>query len=507
MGFCKFEFPDGGFCNRVSKKGCCFFHKHKNPNSRAFLNRINRLIAVKDGDWRGFSFPNVKLVEKIKFDFEINLSWATLGSIHLDDVVFEKKIFAKSAVFSGSVRIHNGFFEFVGFEGCCFEDDFQFTSVTVNGYFNLPKSVFKKRFELRGRLCEQANFNEAHFLSATTFSFHRPVKMSVNCNESTSSSTKANVLLSTSRKGNLSATFAYLKEIFFISEKIINKRFLTLKAYLNAKGENARARLVKVRKKFKYEEIGVDESPLFEKVVTFNNVVFDKPKMVLFNHVDLRNASFSSTDLKGVLFVGCNWFQTKLGRNGVREEVSLDSKDYHSRRLFLPIVESTSRSVRSALEESKDFALANDFFIGEMEAKRKQMSFFKRNFFSLLAWYNAISKYGTSPTRCLLFILVVAFVHSLLIFSSLEISICGLVYRNLVGYSNLGWISLVQESAVLFGKSLVNSLQVMTLQKERMFTLNEVPAWINFANFLASLVGPVLTLFLGLSVRTRIKRS
>jgi|TARA_R110002153_G_scaffold234091_8_gene387529 hypothetical protein len=40
---------------------------------------------------------------------------------------------------------------------------------------------------------------------------------------------------------------------------------------------------------------------------------------------------------------------------------------------MLPGIENTYRNIRYSLEENKDFGLANDFFVGEMEAKRRQL--------------------------------------------------------------------------------------------------------------------------------------
>ena len=44
---------------------------------------------------------------------------------------------------------------------------------------------------------------------------------------------------------------------------------------------------------------------------------------------------------------------------------------------MLPGIENTYRNIRYSLEENKDFGLANDFFVGEMEAKRRQLKWWR----------------------------------------------------------------------------------------------------------------------------------
>jgi hypothetical protein len=227
--------------------------------------------------------------------------------------------------------------------------------------------------------------------------------------------------------------------------------------------------------------------------------------------VNLTRVSFENTDLKSVYFTGCNWYQTELKRNGIEQEYRNNSSDYHSRRLFQPRIESTCRNIRHALEDNKDFALANDFFIGEMEAKLKQLSFIRREFFSLLAWYKAFSKFGTSPLVCLRFIFLVAFAHAVLALPHLEIyekiNTTFLVDTNNYWDMTKAWSNSIWNTVVELPKALVYSFQVMTLQKNQIITIVSHSDTLSVLNFIASIIGPALTLFLGLCIRTRIKRT
>ena len=64
-----------------------------------------------------------------------------------------------------------------------------------------------------------------------------------------------------------------------------------------------------------------------------------------------------------------------------------------------------------ALEENKSFGAASDFYIGEMEALRKQLGFFQRHLFSVAALYCLVSNYGTSVATSLRMLLYLYLLH------------------------------------------------------------------------------------------------
>jgi len=57
-------------------------------------------------------------------------------------------------------------------------------------------------------------------------------------------------------------------------------------------------------------------------------------------------------------------------------------------------LEQTCRNVRVSFEENRDFNIASDFYIAEMEALHAQLSFARRHFFSVAALYHFVSYYG-----------------------------------------------------------------------------------------------------------------
>jgi hypothetical protein len=127
------------------------------------------------------------------------------------------------------------------------------------------------------------------------------------------------------------------------------------------------------------------------------SVVFMKPDQTAFQSVDLRRVRFRGTNLRGVRFLDVDWWQDKLGRHGLFEEVWFhELTDGPLRHEFLPVLEETCRNARVALEENRSFDMASDFYIGEMDARRMRLGLWRRHFFSVPAIYRFVSNYGTN---------------------------------------------------------------------------------------------------------------
>jgi hypothetical protein len=168
----------------------------------------------------------------------------------------------------------------------------------------------------------------------------------------------------------------------------------------------------KVVRSFSTQNQGTKIYRVFEGEGQLQNVVFVKPDQVSFSEVDLSRVYFRGTDLRGVRFLGVNWWQPKLGRNGLHDELFIRlSKDGPFRFQNLPALEQTCRNVRVSLEESRDFNVASDFYIAEMEALRSRLPFLKRYFFSVAALYDFVSYFGTSVGRGLLVLAYLFVLH------------------------------------------------------------------------------------------------
>jgi len=118
------------------------------------------------------------------------------------------------------------------------------------------------------------------------------------------------------------------------------------------------------------------------------------------------------TNFRGSRFLGVNWYQPKLKRNGLHEDWWIrDSGDASHMRKYFPQLEESYRNIRAALEDNLNYQAAADFYVGEMDAQRSQLNIFQKHFFSVVAWYKAVSNYGTSVFTALRILLWVILLH------------------------------------------------------------------------------------------------
>ena len=516
---CEFHQHNGKRCNRQAVENkCCIFHTELDHEDRITDEQFNReiikLIAKKDGVWEGFIFPSNTYLDGVTIEFPIYINDAKFCNLSIGNVIFNGNVELKECTFSGNVSLKKCEFVDIQAVAASFQGELSLSPIKVKSTLELSKSEFLGRFELRGMLDGNVNFNNAYFMSRVLFSHMRNLSISLAGATYAMSAMPAYIEISNPNDSKITRLMRRAKKGLWQTKQKSIELFKKSKSYVVKKFKSASSKtknkLIKIRRRFPYEEQGTVESALFNGRVSFFNVVFDKPKLVTFHHVDLKCSEFGSTDLKGVSFIGCNWYQKKLGRNGIDSEHRLINSDFHARRLFLPRIESTCRSIRQALEENKDFNLANDFFIGEMEAQRQQLGLFKRHFFSLLAWYKAISNYGTSPFTCIRFFVFFCILHSSVI---LHEHIASTLENNgnmavTASYTQCEELYIVAKYLTkTFGQSVVYSLQTMTLQREKINDYPELSYGLKLLNFFAALIGPALTLFLGLSIRTRIKRA
>ena len=131
----------------------------------------------------------------------------------------------------------------------------------------------------------------------------------------------------------------------------------------------------------------------------FTEIKFGERGKLIFEKVNLSKASFLDTDLTNVVFRDVTWYKPpkdkwyKLLFKPKRECALWDEfkplkKD--EQRDYSKIAENYSQLVIN-YEKKRDFPTAEQFHIGEMECRRKQIGGF--NEYSLYKW---LSNYGTS---------------------------------------------------------------------------------------------------------------
>jgi len=194
-------------------------------------------------------------------------------------------------------------------------------------------------------------------------------------------------------------------------------------------------------------DVHTDEPKSFFSNVLFDNVRFEKPELITFESIDFSKADFQLTNLIGVRYLDVKFRQELLNRNGLIHDVrlALEEKKQWSvvindvkrkykkasklekiflgktRRFFKVLVEGIKqlesevnknktkqhllennyRNIRMSMEANKDFVIATDFYAGEMDAKRKQLSFIGRNILSVEQLFRLSSNYGQSIKRAI----------------------------------------------------------------------------------------------------------
>lgn len=238
---------------------------------------------------------------------------------------------------------------------------------------------------------------------------------------------------------------------------------------------------------------------LFNKKVGMQDVDFRRPDRVKFVGTDMSWLLLVGTDLKGVHLYDTTWFQPILKRNGLFDEVyALTTTDKDYRNYILPRIESGYRNVRVALEENKDYSFASDFYIGEIEIRRKRKHIIKRHFFSIEAFYNALSLYGTSPLRATRMFLWFFLLHFLISFFLQQTFSKQFIFD----FHSFESLKLVLNQILTFCN---NSLKILTLQRFGNFA--EVGLSQSLIDTIFRIIGPLQIALLVMAMRNKIKRN
>ncbi len=533
-GKCAFKFSDGKLCEKISESSSdryCIFHSQYpaiDRDIKKFWWRLKRLALKGDGDWRGFNFPKFN-IEKIICPVAINAKGASFQGIDLTDVIFKKSVDISQCRMLGAVSLQRCNFEkTLAFKQVSFLD-FNFTHMVVDEECLADESIFKGNFKATGTFRGRASFLRCHFDKKAHFFSTKSYTLSVSNRVFGCGTVNGNLVVTRCKK-----SLSHIEKLKEILKSQLDRMYLYLKKAKKRTDEVFRLFMKNVRQEIRrsvdsyreripHKRTGVTSYYLFEGQVSLDEMTFAEPKEVVFKGINLQDATFRGTDLRGVTFIGNNWYQPELKRNGLIEDLRLRGiNNYYDKKDPLPDLENSYRNIRFSLEANKDFSLANDFFIGEMEAKRNQLPFLKRQLFSVLALYRLISNYGTSPIRCsaLFFILIVCHTLTISYLGNAELYLPFIKSFGNIGYFSSdrlpGWVSQVygQMNAFIeddcFMDSITYSIKTMTLQKDKgtlLVSCLEMNSGVTFANTVFAILGPLLLGLIALTVRTRIKRN
>lgn len=167
--------------------------------------------------------------------------------------------------------------------------------------------------------------------------------------------------------------------------------------------------------------------------------------------------------------------------------------DSVERKYLLPELERQYRDIRVALEDSKDYRSATGFYVGEMEARRRQMNILRRYSFSVEALYKLLSHYSSNPTRA---------IGVFLLFTSLH----ALITWRLLAQTNADRLDQLKQlctGADCVRAYFTNSLNVLTVRRRDFIDLG---GWHDTLDTIFSIIGPIQIALIALALRTMVKR-
>lgn len=393
---CIYKFSDGKLCGRETSgsRSHCSLHDgcESEPSNPDFEEEFADLLDAKNGDWKGFVFPRgVKLPKQL--DFPIDARGCQFNALDLEGVVFKGAVDFTGAVFNNGAAFRSVTFEdTVSFERCRFIGSVDFLNVRCRKLASFLRADFEGRSILRVNFLSFANFNQVIFRDGVNFSGWRNVSLQVGSAFSVCAAGSATI--TTGRKPTV---LERVRKVMIATHSWARDRWKELRQQVIGAATQLQSRYRNFLRQFAKADPNSEIFRMFETEGQLQDVVFLKPDQTTFSQVDLSHVYFRGTNLRGVRFLGVVWYQTRLKRNGLYDELFIRlSKDGPFRHQHLPVLEETCRNARVALEENRSFGIASDFYVGEMEAARAQLSFLKRHLFSVVALYRFVSNYGTN---------------------------------------------------------------------------------------------------------------
>ena len=164
--------------------------------------------------------------------------------------------------------------------------------------------------------------------------------------------------------------------------------------------------------------------PMFGNGASLRNVLFLKPERTTFRHVDLSMVEFLGTDLGRINFVSVYWPEFKrfkfawsgnlreLKLSGVYDEILLATKE-NLNKDEIELLRTEYRRLKQNYDENKNYPMADQFYVGEMEVTRHYDTPLFWKLFSWRSQYRFASGYGTLPGRSLAILFLVLILFSL----------------------------------------------------------------------------------------------
>lgn len=458
---CQVEMSDGKPCGRYFHDGenCVFHSKKEDKDLNLFHGELYQIFGDKSQktyDFKGFVFP--KGVALLK-----NFS---------KPATFTDAVFKGEAGFSGAV-----FKEWVDFRNALFEGEADFRGVVFEHGASFWNAIFKeKTFFMISVFKGEADFEFASFVSAVYFvgtEFRDCADFSHTAFE----------------------RLADLWNVIFKGESSFEDTSFAGKA--NFMGSTFEENLLM--------NADNQDKKAFQEEVDFTSVKFLKPELVEFRKIDLSKFRFLNTDVRKIHFIDVDWYKRK-GRNQVFDEVSSDpdTKDFEWQ-----LIAQLYRRIRANYEENLRYSEAGDFYIGEMEMRKKAETSFLKKLPLLL--YKAISNYGESYYRPLCWILTILLLFPILFMfagiqpiniESSDSKVNTINYR--LDFSSIHSLLPTEDKIKDYSTSFLYSMSTFSFIRDKKYTT--INNWGNALFVIESILSPIMLAFLLLALRRRFKR-
>lgn len=508
-------------CKRDAyKDGMCIFHVAKETNSES-TQAGNQQI---ENDFRNALRKEIEFAEAAARDYELDWRGATFPALEFDNWTFPRKVLLTAARFEHGTAFKKCHFageieavksEFIGssenanFTECQFVGNVNFWSSVFGSRPNFSRCTFQSRVQFQSCRLEAPTFSGSNFLGGVqfamaTFSGNCDFKvcefkseadfLSIHVDESTildfrNSSFSGRLILGAHHLGRDFLSYA---DLDFSSASVLERTSLDFQNFrvvaasfsdlLLADGANLR-----------FENI------VFGKA-EFSNIVQREKTTASFHSTALDSAVFLNTNIEKFNFIDVTW--RFIGdRQGLASEIDLRNKisllpvatelGTDDQRDLAHQVELNSENYRQLVknhEARRNFALAEDFHVGEMEMQRLKgvirgagytglrRKLTSWNDFSL---YFVLSKYGTSYIHSLRLLgIMISILASLFLMSGLTRTACMTHLSAQSGDCQIQYSLLptngnrpVQPTELMedFVSSILFTLSVATLQKDTLY--------------------------------------
>jgi uncharacterized protein YjbI with pentapeptide repeats len=362
----------------------CVFHA-EHTNSREQLEHLEKLIENKDGMWRGFQFGGPVQMSDREIAFRIDASYAAFASLDLSKVQFTAEVKLTAAHIKGNFSAKGSTFQAsADFDRCQFDGDVTLQHIKFSAPVSFHNAEFKGRMFFRVHFFKRVNLNSAIFHRSVQFAGWRNVNLQVS-----------SAMMSIEAAGTLSAVGG--KPLTLLERThVLWRRVRTTAQGIRRRLSSALSKtwalidrsVEAIRRRYARSNPNDEIFDVFGDQAELTSVDFASPNQVTFTTANLSKVYFRGTNLRGARFYAVNWYQPELGRNGLYDEIFIaKNPDGAFRHLHLPVLEETCRNLRAALEDSRNYAEAADFYVGEMEARRARFGLLRRHLFSVESLY------------------------------------------------------------------------------------------------------------------------